>query len=91
MPTRGTFPIRGKVPTRQNARSDGRFIERTLRINFIERIKVPIFIDAVLSMQTMHEPRPNLAEKDIPSILKVDFSSRADPLIFTSIAPELFK
>ena len=43
MPTRGTFPIRGKVPTRQNAWSDGRFIERTLRINFIERIKVPIF------------------------------------------------
>ena len=42
--------------------------------NFIERIKAPIFLEAVL------------AEKVNPSILKDDFSSRTDPSFFTSIA-----
>ena len=37
----------------------------------------------------MLEANSNLEEKDKPSILKDDFSSRTDPSIFTSIAPML--
>ena len=44
---------------------------------------------AVLAIETMYEPQSNLEEKVNPSILKDDFSSRADPSIFTSIAPVL--
>ena len=57
--------------------------------NFIERIKAPIFLEAVLAMEIMQEPQSNLEEKVNPSILIYDFSSRADPFIFTLTAPVL--
>ena len=53
--------------------------------NIIERIKAPIFLEAVLAIETMKET--NLEEKVNPNILKDVFSSRTDPSIFTSIAP----
>ena len=53
--------------------------------NFIERIKVPIFLKAVLAIVIMQEPQSNLEEKNNPSILKDD-SSRTYSSIFTSIA-----
>ena len=55
---------------------------------FIERIKAPIFLKAVLAIETMKEFQFNSDEKLKPSILK-DISSRTDPSIFTSIAPVL--
>ena len=54
--------------------------------HFKKRIKAPIFLEAVLAIQIMQEPHPNLEEKDNPSILKDGVSSRTDPSIFTSIA-----
>ena len=57
--------------------------------NFVERIKAPIFSEAVLAKEIMHEPQFNLEKKVDSSILKDDFSSRTDPSILTSIAPEL--
>ena len=57
--------------------------------DFIERIKAPIFLEAVLGIEVMQEPQLNLAEKVNPSILKDGFSSRTDPSIFTSMAPAL--
>ena len=53
--------------------------------NFIERIKAPIFLEAVLAIETMLEPQSNLEEKVNPSILKDDFSSRKDPSSFKTI------
>ena len=40
-------------------------------------------------MEPVKEVQSNFEEKDNPSILKDDFSSRTDPSIFTSVAPEL--
>ena len=54
------------------------------KTNFIERIKAPIFLDAVLAIETMEEPQSNLEEKVNLSILKYYFSSRTDPSIFIS-------
>ena len=48
--------------------------------NFIEQLKAPIFLEAVLAIGIM---QVNL------SILKDDFCSRTDPSIFTSIEPLL--
>ena len=52
--------------------------------NFIERNKVPIFLEVVLARDNLRAP-PQLN----PSILEDDFSSRTDPSILTSIAPVL--
>ena len=38
--------------------------------NFIEQIRAPIFLEAVLAIQKMYEPQSNLEEKVNPSILK---------------------
>ena len=57
--------------------------------NFIKQTKALIFLEAVLAIEMMQEPRSNLEEKGNPNILKDDFSSRPDPSIFTSIAPVL--
>ena len=56
--------------------------------NFIERIKDPIFLEAVLATKMLCDCQFNLEEKVNPSILE-DFSSGADPSIFISIAPVL--
>ena len=53
--------------------------------NFIEWIKTPIFLKAVLAIGINQEPQSNLIKKDKPSILKYYFASRTDPSIFTSI------
>ena len=58
-------------------------------INFIKRIKVSIFLEAVLAIEIIQEPQSNLEEKVKPSILKDNFSSRTDPFIFTSTEPLL--
>ena len=57
--------------------------------NFIERIKAPIFLDAVLAIEIMWEPQTNVEEKVNSSILKYYFSSRTDPSIFNPIEPVL--
>ena len=57
--------------------------------NFVERIKAPIFLEAVLAIEIMQEPQSNLEKKVDSNILKDDFSSKTDPSILTSIAPEL--
>ena len=46
-----------------------------------------IFLEAVLAIELIQESQSNLKEKNKPSILKFDFSSRTDPTIFTSEAP----
>ena len=58
-------------------------------INFVERIKAPIFLEAVLAIEIMQEPQSNLEKKVDSNILKDDFSSKTEPSILTSIAPEL--
>ena len=68
----------------------GTFIEIQSNLrkkNFIERIKAPIFLKAVLAIEIM--PQSNLENKVNPSILKDDFSSRTNPSIFTLIEPLL--
>ena len=50
--------------------------------------KEAVFLEAVLAIGIMEEPKSNL-EKVNTSILKDDFSSRIDPSISTSIAPML--
>ena len=45
------------------------------------------FILEVLATEITYEPQSNLEEKDNPSILKDDFSSKTDPSIFTSTTP----
>ena len=70
----------------------GRFKE--IQSNFrrkklIEQIKAPVFLETVLAIEVMEEPQSNLEEKVNPRILKDDFSSRADPSMFTSIDPLL--
>ena len=47
--------------------------------NFIERMKAPIFLEAVLAIDTMQEPQSNLEDKVNPSILKDDYFSKTDP------------
>ena len=42
--------------------------------NFIEKIKVPIFVEALLAKGIILEPQSNLEEKVNTSILKDDFS-----------------
>ena len=70
----------------------GRFIEiqsNSVERNFIERIKVQNFMEAVLAIEIMQKPQSNLEEKVNRSILKDNFFSRTDPSIFTSTAPAL--
>ena len=57
--------------------------------NFIEQIKAPIFLEVVLAIETMQEPRSKLEEKVCPQHLNHpdDFLSRTDPSIFTSVPP----
>ena len=55
--------------------------------NFTEQVKAPIFLEAVIAIETMYEPQSNLEEKVYPNNLKDDFSLRTGPSIFTSIAP----
>ena len=74
------------------ARSYGRFIEIKSNLrkkNFIEQIKAPIFLEAVVAIEIMEDIQSNLDEKDNSSILKDEFSSRTDLSIFTSITPVL--
>ena len=61
--------------------SFGRFIEieTSGERNFIERIKAPICLEAVLAIEIMQEPQSNLEKKVNPSNLKDYFSSRTDP------------
>ena len=46
-------------------------------------------MEAVLGMEITWELQFNLEEKESPSILKVDFSSRTDPSILKSVAAML--
>ena len=46
-------------------------------------------MEGVLATEMMQETQSNLENQGNPSFLKDDFSSKTDPLIFTSIAPEL--
>ena len=64
-----------------------RFIEiqSNLRKKKLHRIKVPIFLEAGLTIEIILESQFNLEEKNNASILKDDFSSTKDPPIFTSI------
>ena len=55
----------------------------------MERIKAPIFLEAVLATEIILEPQPNLEEKVNPSILIDDFPSSIYSCIFTSIVPVL--
>ena len=83
---------RPDMKTAFHARSYGRFIEIKSNLrkkNFIERIKAPIFLEAVVAIEIMEDVQSNLDEKDNPSILKDEFSSRTDLSIFTSITPVL--
>ena len=55
--------------------------------NFIDGIKAPIFLEAVLAIEIISEPQSNLEEKVNPSMSQPqdDFSVGTDPSIFTSI------
>ena len=57
--------------------------------NFTERIKAPIFLDVVLTIEIMQEPQSYLEEKDNLMVFKDDFSSGTGQSIFTSIASVL--
>ena len=46
-------------------------------------------METVLAVEIMLESHSSLVEKDNPSILEDDFSSRTDPSIYTSMAPVL--
>ena len=46
-----------------------------------------IFLEAVLVIETIWGSQSNLEEKDNSSILKFDFASSRDPIIFSSIGP----
>ena len=50
--------------------------------NFIERIKAPIFLEAVLVMEKMYEPQSNFEEKDNSSILTDGFFLKNRPIRF---------
>ena len=71
------------------ASSYGEFIE--IQSNF-RRKKLhrtnqgSFFLEAVLAIEIMQEPQPDLEEKDKSSILQDDFPSRTYQSIFASIA-----
>ena len=70
-----------------HARLYVRFIEiQSNLIKQIEGIKTPIFLETALVIEIMQEPQSNWKEKNNPSILKDDFSSRTNSCILTSIA-----
>ena len=46
-------------------------------------------MEAVLRTEIISEPKSNLEEKGNLSVLKVDFSTRTDASILTSVAPVL--
>ena len=52
-------------------------------------IKVPIFLEADLAIEICKRPNPIYKRSYNLGSLKYDFSSRADPSIFTSIEPVL--
>ena len=66
-----------------------RYSETPGERNFIEQIKVPIFLEAVLPIEIVQERQSNLEKKVNHSILKDYFSSRTDPLTFRSTEPVL--
>ena len=49
----------------------------------MERIKAPIFLEAVLATEIILEPQPNLEEKVNPSILIDDFPSSIYTHVFS--------
>ena len=51
-----------------HAKPNSRLIE--LKRNFLESIRDPVFLEAVLAIKTMWELQSNLEKKDNPSILK---------------------
>ena len=53
--------------SRYRATSEGR--------NFIDQIKAPVFLKAVLGIKIIYEPQFNLEDKDNPSIKQDCFSS----------------
>ena len=57
--------------------------------NFIEQMKAPIFLEAVLAI--MQETQYNLEEKVNLNILKDNFSPRTNASIFTSKAPSVIR
>ena len=61
-----------------HARQYGRFVEikNNLKRKFIKIIKAPIFLEELLAIEIRYEPQSNSEEKDNPSILKDDFSSK---------------
>ena len=66
-------------------------IQNNLRRNKFHRAnKDSNFLGGSFGNRDNEEPQSNLEEKDNPSILEDDFSSRKDPSIFTSIAPALW-
>ena len=52
-------------------------------------MEAPIALEAVLAIEDNVRAQIQFKEKVNPSILKGNFSSRAEPSIFTSIAPVL--
>ena len=48
---------------------------------------ITLITEAVSAIEIIQGPQSNLEEKVNRSILKYDFSSRADPSIFASIEP----
>ena len=56
-----------------------------------KRIKVPIFLEALLAVEIMQESQSNLEEKVNSSILKDDCTSSTDPSINSAIAIRLVK
>ena len=57
-----------------------RYVETSGEKNFIERIKAPIFFEAVLATKIMQDPQSILEKRVNSSILKDDFSSRTEPI-----------
>ena len=56
-----------------HANPNSRLIElkrNFLEINFLESIRDPVFLEAVLAVKTMRELQSNSEKKDNPSILK---------------------
>ena len=49
--------------------------------NFVEQIKVPIYLEAVFVTGTMQESQSNLEEKDNYSLLKINGTSIAPALL----------
>ena len=66
----------------------GRFIEVPSNLSK-KKLHRSSFIDDILTVKKMKEPKSNLGQKNNLRFLKDDFSSRTDPAIFASITPEL--